>query len=157
MWYYQMNSLGFNYRISDINCALGISQLSQINKFIKKRRFIAKEYFKIFNGNNNFKLPIENDETYHSYHLFPLLVNFQKTKITKKKLFRKLSSKKIFLQVHYIPIHLQPYYKRKYNFKIGDFPVAEKFYKQQISLPIYNNLDNKKIEWIGKQIKNLLF
>jgi len=156
MWFYKMSNLGYNYRISDINCALGNSQLSKVNNFIKRRREIAKIYFDFFKDNINLKLPLENKEIYHSYHLFPLLVNFQNFKISKKKLFIELARKKINLQVHYIPIHLQPYYKRKYKFKLGDFPVAENFYKQEISLPIYKNLTNRNILWISKQIKKLL-
>ena len=157
MWYYKMNSLGYNYRISDINCALGISQLKQVKAIIEKRRYIAKQYYKIFKDNTDIRLPIEKNNCKHSYQLFPILVDFNKTKISKKDLFKKLSSKNIFLQVHYIPIHLQPYYKKKYDLGYGDFPIAEKFYKQQISLPIYNQLETKKLVWITNQIKNFLF
>ena len=157
MWFYKMTDLGYNYRISDINCALGNSQLFKVNNLIKRRREIAKIYFDFFRENSNFKLPLESKEIYHSYHLFPLLVEFQNAKISKKKLFTELARKKINLQVHYIPIHLQPYYKKKYKFKLGDFPVAENFYKQEISLPIFYNLTNKNVLWISKQIKKLLF
>ena len=156
-WFYKMNFLGYNYRISDINCALGSSQLSKVNKFIKKRRLIANWYFKFFEGNKNFQLPISNKNVYHSYHLFPLLINFKNSKISKKNFFIKLAQKNVFLQVHYIPIHLQPYYKKKYNFKIGDFPIAENFYRQEVSLPVSYNLNKQEIENLSKLIKNLLF
>ena len=72
-------------------------------------------------------------------------INFDQLRISKKKLFKKLNEKKINLQVHYIPIHLQPFYKKKLGFKEGDFPVAEKFYKDEVSLPIYFSLQNKQV------------
>ena len=142
-WYYSMNELGYNYRISDINCALGISQLKKIKIFIKKRREIAK----IYNQNllsDNISLPKESKIVFHSYHLYPVLINFNKIKLNKRLFFQKMSEKNINLQVHYIPIHLQNFYKKKYGFKMGDFKISENFYKNEVSLPIYYNLKKKE-------------
>jgi len=152
-WYYEMQELGYNYRITDIQCALGISQLKKINKFIKKRKEIAKIYNKHFSQNNFYKIPEVEKYNSHAYHLYPLQINF-KSNNQKKKLFKKLNKSKIKLQVHYIPIHLQPYYKKKYGFKKGDFPVAESFYKKEVSLPIYYSLEKKNVYKVIKAIKS---
>ena len=152
-WYYEMHELGYNYRITDIQSALGISQLKKINKFIKKRKEIAKIYNKHFSQDNFYKIPKVEKSNSHAYHLYPLQINF-KSNEQKKKLFKKLYDSKIKLQVHYIPIHLQPYYKKRYGFKKGDFPVAEDFYKREISLPIYYSLDVKSIYKVIKIIKS---
>tara|TARA_Y100000590_G_scaffold386192_1_gene458819 strand:- start:3 stop:1166 length:1164 start_codon:yes stop_codon:yes gene_type:complete len=152
-WYYEMNQLGYNYRITDFQCALGISQLKKIKKIIKYKNKIAEIYNKLFDNDKNFIVPNVKNKCYHSYHLYPLQINFDNRKKSKKNLFNFLDSKKIKLQVHYIPIHLQPYYRKKYKFKNNDFPIAEKFYKREISLPIYYNLKFKDVYNVAKSIK----
>ena len=144
-WYYEMHDLGFNYRITDFQCALGFSQLKKLNKFLKRRREIAEIYNSKFKNKSFITVPKINKNCKHAFHLYPLRINFDQLGISKKKLFKMLNKKKINLQVHYIPIHLQPFYKKKFGFKDGDFPVAEKFYKDEVSLPMYFSLQNKQV------------
>ena len=153
LWFYEMKDLGFNYRISDIQCALGITQLKKINKFLKRRNEVAKMYNKAFSNDMRFKIPGMKKNYTHAYHLYPLQINFDILKISKKILFKKMREKKINLQVHYIPTHIQPYYKKNFNFKIGDFPIAEKFYNREVSLPIYFSLKDKEIKTVIKYLK----
>ncbi|MCF7800147.1 UDP-4-amino-4,6-dideoxy-N-acetyl-beta-L-altrosamine transaminase, partial [Candidatus Babeliales bacterium] len=138
-WYYEQHLLGYNFRLSDIHAALGISQLKRLDKFKKKRKELVEIYKKKFSGDPRFELLKEKDYSNAAFHLCPLLINFEKIKITKKELFVKLQNNSLYLQVHYIPVHLQPYYK-KLGFKVGDYPVAEKFYEKEISLPLYPDL-----------------
>tara|TARA_B100001123_G_scaffold442457_1_gene586104 strand:- start:15779 stop:16939 length:1161 start_codon:yes stop_codon:yes gene_type:complete len=152
-WYYEMQKLGFNYRISDIQCALGISQLKKINKFIQKRKKIAKIYDTAFGNDYRFIVPKVEKNYEHSYHLYPLQINFNLLKISKRELFNKMKKKNINLQVHYIPIHLQPYYKKNFKFKSGDFPIVENFYQKEVSLPIYFSLKSNEINKVIKYIK----
>tara|TARA_B100000686_G_C16731559_1_gene940979 strand:+ start:483 stop:1646 length:1164 start_codon:yes stop_codon:yes gene_type:complete len=152
-WYYEMQELGYNYRITDIQCALGINQLKKIDKFIKRRREIAKIYNGFFSKYIAFSIPTIRENSSHAYHLYPLQIDFDEIKISKKQLFNSMKSKNINLQVHYVPVHLHPYYKKMYNFKVGDFPVAEKFYKNEVSLPIYFSLKDKQIFNIINLIK----
>jgi len=154
-WYHEMQYIGSNYRMSDINAALGLSQISKLKKFVKKRNYIANFYNKIFNDTEKFKIPKLKSNIKHSYHLYPLLVNFDKFKISKKKLFNEFKKYKINLQVHYIPINTQPYYVRKYGFKKKDFQNSIKFYNQEISLPIYYDLSIKDLDYIKKIIKKI--
>ena len=156
LWHYEINEAGFNYRISDIQCALGISQLKKLEKFIKKRRLIASFYRKKLIHDKRFILPLENKNVNHSYHLFPLQINFKKTKIDKMTLFKKMKLAGINLQVHYIPIHLQPFYKKKYNFKKGDFINAERFYEREVSMPVYPSLKIKDANRVIKTIMKLI-
>ena len=151
-WYYEMHELGYNYRISDIQCALGISQLKKINKFVKRKKQIAKIYNSEFSNRNIFTTPKVDKNSQHAYHLYPLLINFDNLN-QKKKMFKFLYKNNINLQVHYIPIHLQPYYKKKYGLKKGDFPIAERFYEREVSLPIYFSLKRNEISRVIKNIK----
>ena len=154
-WYYEMQDLGFNYRITDFQCALGLSQLKKLKKFLKKRREIARIYDSEFSGSRFFVTPKARDNCDHAYHLYPLQINFERLRISKKEFISKMRKKNINLQVHYIPIHLQPFYKKKFGFKKGDFPVAEKFYKNEISLPIFFSLKQKQVYNVIKFIKYL--
>ncbi len=142
-WNYFVNEIGYNYRLTDIQCALGISQLKKLDIFVKKRQDVSKIYNKEFIKISNVKVPKKIKSNYHSYHLYPLLVNFKNLKIDKKKFFEILMKRKINLQVHYIPVYKQNFLK-KFRFKDKNFPVSEKFYSQEVSLPIYCSL--KKTE-----------
>ena len=154
-WFYKIESPGFNFRLSDINCALGVSQLSKLSIFIKKRREIANLYNRIFEKDKRFIIPSEKKNSFHSYHLYPLLVDFKKFNLSKKNFFLKLMKKNIFLQVHYIPIHLQPYYKKRYNIKKNELINAENFYAKEISLPIYPSLSIESAKFVAKSIINI--
>lgn len=151
-WYYQMHELGYNYRITDIQAALGISQLKRIDKFTQKRRQIVKWYKQEFASDERFSLLEEKDFSKACFHLCSLLIDFDKISISKKELFTKLQKKDLNLQVHYIPVHKQPYYK-KLGFKEGDFLNAEEYYKKTLSLPLYVDLNYSDIKQIVKIIK----
>ena len=155
-WYYEMQYLGYNYRISDFQCALGNSQLKKISKFLKKRNKIAKAYNAYLSNHDLIETPKVKKNNKHSFHLYPLLINFKKSKISKKKLFNELKKRGVIPQVHYIPIHLQPYYRKKFGFKKGDFPLAEKFYEQEVSLPIFYTLKFEKVKYISNLIKKII-
>ena len=151
-WYYEMHELGFNYRITDFQCALGNSQLKKLDNFIKLRKNIAKIYDDSFEGISGLKTP-SNKLDGHAYHLYPLQINFDDKLQTKNIFFEKMKMRGILLQVHYIPIHLQPFYKNNYGFNHGDFKISESFYRNEISLPIYPHLSNDDLSKIIKEIK----
>jgi UDP-4-amino-4,6-dideoxy-N-acetyl-beta-L-altrosamine transaminase len=151
-WYHQMIELGYNYRMSDIQAALGLSQLKRIDKFIKRRREIVELYKKLFAGDECFAFLQEQPCSKSAWHLWPILIDFGKVKITKKDLFEKLKQHGLYLQVHYIPVHTQPYFQ-KLGFREGDYPNAERYYQQAISLPLHPGLGDRDVHKIVKNIK----
>lgn len=153
-WYYEMHEFGFNYRLTDIQASLGISQLKKIEKFKKRRREIVEFYKKSFKKDERFSFLEEKDYANSCFHLFPLLIDFDKIKISKKDLFLKLQENGLYLQVHYIPVHLQPFYQ-KLGFKEGDFPNAEEYYKKTISLPVYYGLNDGDLSVVVDIVKQL--
>lgn len=152
-WYYEMHDFGFNYRLTDIQAALGVSQLKKIDKFAKRRREIVEFYKKEFADDGRFSFLEEKENSKACFHLFPLLIDFEKVKINKKDLFLRLQQNGLNLQIHYIPVHLQPFYRAR-GFKEGDFVNAEKYYQKTISLPLYYGLKNRDLRKIVKIIKD---
>ena len=140
-WYYEQHSLGYNFRMNDIQSALGISQLKNLNIFVKKRNKIAKFYC---NQLKNLPIKFQKIEKnfYSTYHLFIIKLDV-KYKYLHKKFFNYLRSKNMYVNLHYLPIHLQPFY-RKFGFKKNQFPVAEEYSETAISIPIYPNLKKEE-------------
>lgn len=153
-WEYDVSELSMNFRISDIQCALGISQLKKLDKFVSKRNIIANIYDKYFENIDCLTLPPKDKKIYHAYHLYPLLIDFKKTKITKKNLFKKLKKKKINLQVHYVPLYYHKIFKKFANKKL--LPFTENFYKQEVSLPIYPLIEKREIKKVVTEILKLI-
>ena len=143
-WDYDIVEPSLNFRMSELQAALGISQLKKINKFLKYRREIAKIYNIELKDLDFIKLP-NNINCNHAYHLYPILIDFEKIKKSKKKLIQIFLKNKIKLQVHYKPTHLFSYYKKKHFNKNLDLKNSEKFYQQEISLPIFFNLKKKHV------------
>lgn len=154
-WYYEMHTLGFNYRITDFQCALGSSQLKKLDRFVQRRNEIAEFYNKQFEDDDRFIIPKVHNYVKHAYHLYPLQIKFNDLNTSKKEFFIKMKENNIGLQVHYIPIHLQPYYQRNFGFSEGDFPISELFYKNEVSIPIYPLLEKEDLEYISIKIKDL--
>ncbi len=156
-WLYDVTKLSSNFRISDLHCALGISQIKKLNKFVLKRRKLAKIYDNIFLKSNNFIIPKYVKGCRHSYHLYPLQIAFQKLKISKLDLYNYLVKRKISFQVHYVPIYKFSIYKKKLNLKkINTFKNTENFYKKSLSIPIFFSLSLSKAKNIGQIIFNFV-
>jgi|BarGraIncu00222A_1022003.scaffolds.fasta_scaffold16130_2 UDP-4-amino-4,6-dideoxy-N-acetyl-beta-L-altrosamine transaminase len=151
-WYYEMHEPGFNYRITDFQCALGLSQLKKLDLFVARRRSIADYYNTVLSKDARFLIPSVSPDSRHAYHIYPLRIDFEKLGISKRDYFARMEAKRIRCQVHYIPIHMQPFYRNNYGFKEGDFPVAEKFYKQEISIPMYPALKETDLNYITSSI-----
>ncbi len=145
-WEYEMRELGFNYRITDFQCALGISQLKKLEAFKRRRREIVAFY------NENLNLPHLTERSFSNacFHLYPVLVE------NRKEFYFKARENGLNLQVHYIPVHTQPYYREHFGCKIGDFPNAEAYYEKCISLPLYPGLTDEDLDDIAGRIKRIL-
>ena len=152
-WYYEMHSLGFNYRITDMQAALGISQLKKLDSFVKRRKEIALKYDKAFL--NSVVKPLYSFTKNSSYHLFVVKVDFSKLNISKVELFNKMREKNIGLQLHYIPINKQPYYK-SLGYGNEDTPIMNRYYDECFSLPMYSSLSNEEQEYVIKTLFEIL-
>jgi UDP-4-amino-4,6-dideoxy-N-acetyl-beta-L-altrosamine transaminase len=143
-WYYEMVELGFNYRLTDIQSALGISQLKKLDQNLQRRNLLAKKYDEAFN-NIPFKRPGHQENIFHAYHLYVIETE------NRKSLYDFLKDNQIFAQVHYMPVHLQPYY-RNLGWKAGDFPHAENYYRRCLSLPLYPTLSVEQQDYVIEKI-----
>ncbi len=143
-WEYEMRELGYNYRMTDIQASLGITQLQKLEKFKARRREIVEYY------NKNLNLPhlIEKNSSHACFHLYPILIE------KRKEFYFKAKQAGLNLQVHYIPVHTQPYYKNL-GFKQGDYPIAEAYYEKTISLPLYPALTDEDLKEIVQRIKKI--
>lgn len=148
-WYYEMQDLGFNYRLSDIQAALGLSQLRKADNNIEIRRSIASKYDQAFKNLEGLQILNKKDSDGHAYHLYVILAK------DRKGLYDYLKEKNIHPQVHYIPVHTLPYYQ-KLGWKNGDFPKAEAFYSQCLSLPMYPTLSSDEQDYVINNVINFL-
>ena len=153
-WYYEMQSLGFNYRMTDFQAALGVSQLKKLPKFIKKRREIAKQYDQAFEPLNWLQSIQEHDSILSAYHLYAVQIDFRKIKKTRSQVMQELKSKGVGTQVHYIPIINQPYYKENVSID-GEFPNTNNFYEKELSLPMFPLMKESDIKTVIKAVKEL--
>ena len=140
-WYYEMQELGFNYRMTDFQAALGVSQLSRANTGLSRRQEIANRYDEAFQDIQGIKIPYRAGNVYHAFHLYVIQVE------DRLGLYNYLRANKILAQVHYVPVHLQPYYRELGN-KSGDCPVAEEYYKHCLSLPMFPTLTDEEQQYV---------
>ena len=145
-WYYQQIALGFNYRMTDVEAALGLSQLSKLETFLEKRNVLANYYDKLFSDYSGITPLQQNSKIYSSYHLYVVRID-SLTNQQHATLVANLRESGVFAHVHYIPIHMQPFYI-SLGFKIGDFPNAEKYYQQAVTLPLFPDLKEDEVEHI---------
>lgn len=152
-WEYEMRELGFNYRITDIQCALGISQLKKLPSFVSRRIDIAKRYDTAFK--NTIVKPLYTFDGKSSYHLYVVQVDFSKLSISKVDLFQTLREKSIGIQLHYMPINKQPYYK-SLGYGGEHTPNMDKYYEECFSLPMYPLLSDEEQEYVIKTLMSIL-
>ena len=145
-WYYEMQELGYNYRLTDFQAALGLSQLKRADEGLKRRQKIAVRYNEAFKSIADIQTPYASPDVFHAYHLYIIQVP------DRLDLYNYLHENGIYAQVHYIPLHLMPYYREQGN-KPGDLPVAEKYYSRCLSLPMFPTLTDEEQEYVIKKIE----
>lgn len=154
-WYYQQIDLGFNYRMTDMQAALGYSQMHKVDEFVARRRELAARYNELLKDLDMLKLPYQDERTASSWHLYIVRADFSKISKTKKQIFAEMKDKGVCLNLHYIPVHTQPYYENL-GFTNGDFPISEKYYEEAFTLPLYYSLTNEQQEYIVNTLKVIL-
>lgn len=150
-WYYQQIELGFNYRITDLQAALGLSQLSKLEGFIARRRELAARYDRLL-ADLPLSLPSAQPGAQSAWHLYVVRLQLDRIKLSHREVFEALRAAGIGVNLHYIPVHLQPYY-REQGFTEGDFPEAERYYAQAISLPMFAALTDEQQDYVVEQLR----
>ncbi|MCD6318368.1 UDP-4-amino-4,6-dideoxy-N-acetyl-beta-L-altrosamine transaminase [Candidatus Aerophobetes bacterium] len=153
-WYYEMQTHGYNYRITDFQCALGISQLKKLPKFLTRRREIAQRYNEAFKNIEEIIIPYEKPNVKSAWHLYVIKLKLNKLRATRRGIFEALRRENIGVQVHYIPIYYQPYYQ-ELGYKRGLCPVAERYYEQAITLPIFPRMEERDILRVINTVKRI--
>jgi dTDP-4-amino-4,6-dideoxygalactose transaminase len=154
LWYYQQVELGFNYRMTDIQAALGVSQMNRLDEYVSRRHVLSKRYDYLLK-NLPITVPTQLSDVYSGMHLYVIRLKLQKLKKSHNEVFNELRSRGIIVNLHYIPIHTQPYYQNL-GFKYGDFPESEKYYSEVISLPMYPRLTNLEQNRVVSVLKEVL-
>lgn len=153
-WYYQQIELGFNYRMTDMQAALGCSQMDSLDEFVARRRYLVRRYNEKLKD-LPLRTPYQSEDTNPSWHIYIIRVDFTKVVLSKKEIFARMRDRGIALNLHYIPVHTQPYY-RNLGFKKGDFPVSETYYEEAITLPLYYDLTDEQQDQIIQALKDVL-
>lgn len=153
-WYYQQVMLGFNYRMTDIQAALGLSQLLRVDQYVARRLTLAERYDKELAG-LPITTPLRDQQSYSAMHLYVIRLSTLDGAPARRKVFESLRAQGIGVNVHYIPIHMQPYYMRT-GFKAGDFPEAERYYSQAITLPLYATMSESQQDEVISALRTAL-
>jgi UDP-4-amino-4,6-dideoxy-N-acetyl-beta-L-altrosamine transaminase len=153
-WYYQQVELGFNYRITDLQAALGLSQLNKLDGFIERRRELAARYGRLL-AYLPLTLPGAQPEAESAWHLYVVRLQTDRINLSHRQVFEGLRAAGVGVNLHYIPLHLQPYY-RDLGFAEGDFPQAERYYAEAISLPLFPLLSNEQQDYVVEQLRRLI-
>lgn len=154
-WYYEQLGLGFNYRMTDIQAALGISQLIKIDDFVKRRHTLAERYDEHLDDLIAVDLPKSSPDTYSAFHLYIIRLKQDEMKKNRLEVFQQLRDHGIGVNVHYIPVHTQPYYQAL-GFEKGDFPEAERYYAEAITIPLYHHMSFDEQDKVINELKEII-
>ena len=155
-WHYEMVLLGFNYRLTDIACALGLSQMKKLEANLARRRQIAARYTAGFRTVAGVLSPQTRPDVSHAWHLYPIRLNLSRLSVSRGEVFKALRAENIGVNVHYIPVHHHPYYRDRFGYKGGEYPVAEAAYERLISLPMFHGMTDADIEDVVCAVRKVL-
>jgi perosamine synthetase len=154
-WYYEVGHLGLNYRLTDLQCALGLSQLRKLDSFIRRRREIVSHYDQAFRGVDEVEPLVEKRDRLAAWHIYVIKLNQKRTANARKEVFLKLRRAGIGVQVHYIPVYWQPYYQ-KLGYAKGLCTVAEAYYESAITLPVFPSMTDEQVEKVVEEVQRAL-
>jgi perosamine synthetase len=155
-WFYEMVELGYNYRLTDLQCALGKSQLLKLRRWVERRREIARRYDNAFADLTLFDLPAVRKGVYHSYHLYVVLLRLDRLSAERATIFKALRAKGIGANVHYIPVHLHPFYRQRFGTRPGICPVSEFAYERVISLPLFHGMTDEDVNRVVETVTSVM-
>ena len=153
-WYYELLALGYNFRITDMQCSLGLSQLKKLDRFIKRRREIALKYNDAFSKSELLITPYQEKDRENAWHLYMLRLKLSQIKKSRRQIFDELRAEGIGVHVHYIPLHLLRYYRQQFGHKRGDFPEAEAYYDSALTLPLFPSMSDEDVDRVIRSVLN---
>lgn len=154
-WFYEMTDLGYNERLTDFQCALGLSQLKKVPAWTKRRQKIAKRYDVAFHELPLDPLLVRNDVS-HAYHLYVIRLQLKELSVDRTQIFKALRAEGLGVNVHYIPVHMHPFYRERFGTKKGDFPVAESAYESILSLPLFSVMTDRDVQDVIEAVTKVL-
>ena len=154
-WFYEMVLLGFNYRLTDIACALGISQLNRLEANLARRREIAARYNSALRGISAIQIPFVHQGVDPAWHLYAIRLNLEKLSAGRAEIFRALRAENLGVNVHYVPVHLHPYYRERFGHAAGEYPVAENAYERLISLPMFHAMSDQDVDDVAAAVSKV--
>ena len=155
-WFQEVKEPGHNFRITDFQCALGISQFKKIDRFIARRREIVQKYNQALKEVDGLIIPFEQEYNKSAWHIYPLQFDLEKLGKTRKQIFDSLREEGIGVQVHYVPLHLQDFYQKAFGYQPGDFPKVEKYYQREITLPLFPKMTDAQVEEVVEKVKKAI-
>jgi len=155
-WHYEMVMLGYNYRLPDVMCALGIEQLKRLDQNLARRREIARRYMAAFRETPGVIPPVVRSEVDPAWHLYPIRLDLPRLAADRGQIFKALRAENIGVNVHYIPVHFHPYYRERFGYRRGDFPVAEEAYERLISLPMFHAMTDRDVEDVIQAVRKVV-
>jgi dTDP-4-amino-4,6-dideoxygalactose transaminase len=156
-WYYEQQELGYNYRMSDLHAALGLSQMGKLDAFIRRRRALAQRYDAALRGFNRVA-PLQADAGWRarsSHHLYLVSIDFAAAGITRRDAMQALQADGVWTQVHYIPVYRQPYYRARYGLRFADFPNAERYYANALTLPLHPGMSDEDVDHVVASLRRV--
>jgi perosamine synthetase len=155
-WYYEMLALGYNYRLADIGCALGLSQLKRLDANLARRRAIAQRYLNALAELPAIILPTVRADVHPAWHLFPIRLKLEALQVGRAEVFCALRAENIGVNVHHIPVHLHPYYRKRFGYRAGDYAIAEAAYEQLISLPMFHGMSDQDADEVVDAVRKVV-
>lgn len=155
-WRYEMHFLGFNYRLSDVQCALGLKQIERLNRFLERRRAIAESYKRAFEDMELIPQQGKGEGGWHAWHLYVTQLKLEELQADRREIFCALQAAGIGVQVHYLPVHLHPFYQKRFGYCRGDYPTAERYYERALTLPLYPKMTDGEVQTVIEAVHRVL-
>ena len=155
-WYYEIQELGYNLRITDFQCALGLSQMDKLDRFVQRHREIAARYTEAFSQLPEIITPCEADDVQAAYHIYVIQLRTELLRVGRREIFEALRAENIGVNVHYVPVHYHPFYQREFGYRQGDYPSVENYYQRALTLPLFPKMNDQDVDDVVSAVRKMI-